>query len=412
MPTLFRGLCTLSRRLSLPAGYGFTLAEHIDALDGGTWDALTAGRSVFLDRRYLRVLEGAGPENLHPKYAIVHRERRPVFALAAQSLLVRGENLLPHTLETPRGTRHAIRGAAGHWQERLLVCGNMLSCGDHGLGLAPGEDIATLWPAVYEALYRLRKADPHARSHDFVLLKDLPATAADANAEAGTAAALSKLQFERIETEPAMCLTLEPGWRTYEDYLGALTTKYRGAARKVFKEITEAGLTVTRGPIDPREGDALHALYLQVASQADVRLVQLPAGHFPALSAALGEDCRCTVIRRGESPVAFVVTLRDGDGAAAYFVGFDRTEAERAPLYLRLLHASIEDALSLGARRLAFGRTALEPKARLGARPTSTVVYLQHRVPVMNWLLKALLCGVEPEPAPDRNPFKTLAPAE
>jgi hypothetical protein len=102
------------------------------------------------------------------------------------------------------------------------------------------------------------------------------------------------------------------------------------------------------------------------------------------------------------------------------------TTAERSPpvksdlgvdrrthtLYLRLLHASIEDALSLGARRLAFGRTALEPKARLGARPTSTVVYLQHRVPVMNWLLKALLCGVEPEPAPDRNPFKTLAPAE
>ena len=413
MPTLFRSLCPLTRRRSLPGAFSFALSEGVDFLDGGAWDALVARRSVFLDRRYLRVVEAAGPPNLRPRYALVYRDKKPVAAVNAQSVHVSGAALVPRELNAPHGTRRVLRGAADRWEERLLVCGNLLSCGPHGLAIAADEDPAALWPAVNEALYRLRKADRKGGSHDFVLVKDVSGPVEGPGAPASSlTASLSNLEFKRIETEPAMCLTLEPGWRTYDDYLKALTTKYRGAARKVHKEIAEAGLTVTTGPIDPDEGDALHALYLQVAQHADVRLVCLPPAHFPALSAALGDDLRCSVIRREGRPVAFVTTLRDGDGAAAYFVGFDRQEAERAPLYLRLLHASIAHALELRANWLAFGRTALEPKARLGARPAPTAVYLQHRVPLMNWLLRALICNAEPEPAPERNPFKELAAAE
>lgn len=402
MSSLFRGFCPLDRRPRLPAGFTFALSESIDSLDAVTWDTLVGGRTAFLDRRYLRVVEGAGPPNLRPRYALVMRDRQPVAAIAAQSVHVQGSDLFEADPAAARGARRALRGVAKRWEERLLVCGNLLSCGPHGVAAAPGLTPEALWPAVHEALHRLRKAERHTGAHDFVLVKDHCGPEAEAEP-------LARMAFEPIETEPQMSLALEPGWRTYEDYLKALTTKYRGAAKKVFKEVAEAGLTVTRGPIDPAEGPALHALYLQVAQAADVRLVCLPPEHFPALSAALGDDCRCTVIRREGRPVAFVTTLRDGDGAAAYFVGFDRAEAERAPLYLRLLHAAIEDAFALGARHVSFGRTALEPKARLGARPVPTRVHLQHRVPVMNWLLRALLCGVEPEPAPDRNPFKTAA---
>ncbi len=380
-----------------PTGFGFALADGIDYLDGGAWDALTAGRSVFLRRDYLRVLETAGPANLRPRYALVFRDRRPVAAVAAQSVQVKGEGLLP----AQGFRRRAFGGAFGRWEERLLVCGNLLACGPHGVAFAPGETDA--WPGVAEALYRLRKADRLLGQHDFVVVKDLPAS------DAASAGALEGFAYEAVETEPQMSLALQPDWRTHADYLAALNTKYRGAARRVLKEVEAAGITVTSGPVAPAEAEALHALYLQVATQADVRLVTLPAAHWPALSAALGDDLRCTVLRRDGAPVAFVVTLRDGDVATAYFVGFDR--AVEAPLYLRLLHGVVADALALGCRRVDFGRTALEPKARLGARPEPVTVYLRHRVPVMNWLLKALLCGTEPEPVPERSPFKDAAPA-
>jgi hypothetical protein len=47
---------------------------------------VTSHDSLFLSRRYLRVLEEAGPENLRPCYALIFREKEPVAAVAAQRL--------------------------------------------------------------------------------------------------------------------------------------------------------------------------------------------------------------------------------------------------------------------------------------------------------------------------------------
>jgi hypothetical protein len=79
------------------------------------------------------------------------------------------------------------------------------------------------------------------------------------------------------------------------------------------------------------------------------------------------------------------------------------------PIYLRMLHAGIADAISLGCKRISYGRTALEPKAGLGAKPQTFGILLRHRQPVLNKLIKGLLKGVEHEEAPERNPFKKAA---
>ncbi|HET9787008.1 MAG TPA: hypothetical protein VFP47_07735, partial [Pyrinomonadaceae bacterium] len=52
-----------------PSGFGFALADSIDYLDQAHWDTVTSHNSLFLSRRYLRVLEDAGPENLQQRYA-------------------------------------------------------------------------------------------------------------------------------------------------------------------------------------------------------------------------------------------------------------------------------------------------------------------------------------------------------
>jgi len=114
---------------------------------------------------------------------------------------------------------------------------------------------------------------------------------------------------------------------------------------------------------------------------------------------------RTTVVRRGEHLVGFVNTLRDGDTAIGYQIGFDRSAAAEAPIYLRLLQATIESALQFGCRRLSLGRTALEPKARLGAQPQPIELWLRHRIPALNMLVKGLVGHVHHDEAPDRNPF-------
>lgn len=95
----------------------------------------------------------------------------------------------------------------------------------------------------------------------------------------------------------------------------------------------------------------------------------------------------------------FVTTIKDGETAIGYFIGFDTAANAELPLYFALLHAVVGDAIDLGCRRLSLGRTALDPKARLG-------VWIRHRVKALTPLVPHLQRGPPHGDPPDRNPFK------
>jgi hypothetical protein len=64
-------------------------------------------------------------------------------------------------------------------------------------------------------------------------------------------------------------------------------------------------------------------------------------------------------------------------------------------------------AIDLGCKRLSLGRTALEPKARLGARPDPMRIWIRHRIPMLNLIVRGLLHTIDDhEEPPERNPFK------
>jgi hypothetical protein len=395
-----------------PSGFDFALADRVDFLNGVAWDTVTARGSQFLQRKVLRVIEAHGPDNLVPRYALIFRGQQPVAAVAAQLVTVTSKHLLKEELgggrngsSVQRVLTPAAKLATAQLNEPLLVAGNLMSWGFHGIAFAAGEDPAALWPGVAEALYRIRRAERLLGQTNLVLVKDL--TEREQGLEA-----LRRFSYRPMETEPNMVLALNPAWRTYDDYLGALDAKYRRNAKDQVKKLTAAGCTVeTLTDLAPH-ASRLHELYLAVQRNAAVRLVTLPPNFIPALSGALRDNFRCTVIRRGEQILGFVTSIRDGDTAIAYYIGFDRAAAaEGLPIYLRLLHATIADAIGWGCKSLSLGRTALEPKAALGAKPESMTVWLRHRVPALNWIIRGMLGVVSHEEAPERNPFKAGADA-
>ena len=378
-------------------GFGFALSDSVEYLDNERWDGLTANNSLFLSRRYLRVLEEAGPENLQQRYALIFRGRTAVAAVAAQRITVS----ISRVSKTPKHKK--ITAPLKRLEEQMLVCGNVLSWGMHGVAFAPNEDPAAVWPAVAEALYRIRRADKLFGNSDLIMVKDIP------DSQAAGAAALSRFSYRPLETEPNMVLDIPPGWRTYEDYLGSLTSRYRKAAKQIDKDILAGGCRVEE--IEPGEisrfAKTLHELYLQTHNNARIRLVTLPPVFLPTLAERLGADLRFSVVRRDGELLGFVTTVRDGDTAVGYYVGFDRKANAEAPIYFRLLQEVVDHAIKLGCRRLSLGRTALEPKARLGARPAPLRIWIRHRIPMLNVLVRALLHTIShhDEP-PQRNPFK------
>jgi len=184
----------------------------------------------------------------------------------------------------------------------------------------------------------------------------------------------------------------------------------RAHAKQVHKDVESAGYQVEllRDANEvARHAESLHELYLQTHRNARVRLVTLSPAFLPTLAEVLGADLRCTVVRRDEQLLGFVITVRDGETAIGYYIGFDRTTNAETPIYFRLLQTVVDDAIQFSCRRLSLGRTALEPKARLGARPDPLRIWIRHRIPMLNVVVRGLLHTIShhDEP-PDRNPFK------
>lgn len=389
-------------------GHRFVIADDVRFLHAADWDAVARNGGFFMSREYLRVLADHGPENVSPRCALVYSGLKPVAAIAAQIVTVQGRRVVKPGKKAKDGAsllKRALlpigKSAVARMEERVLVCGNLLSWGRHGVAFADGVDTASLWPAVAEALYRIRRGEKLMGDAALMVIKDLSPE------DLPAAELLKRYGYRAAKTDPDMVLTFDPKWRSYDDYLASLDGKYRKSARQIFADAAAAGVTFEQLDHMESHAERLHELYLEVHEMAAVRPFTLPVGFLPALAAGVGPALRCTVARRGGQIVGFVTTLKDGDTAIGYYIGFDRSvAAEGAPLYLGLLHGTIRDALALGCRRLSLGRTALEPKARLGAKPVPLHLWTRHRSAALNVLLRGLLNSVPHDEAPERNPFK------
>jgi hypothetical protein len=387
-----------------PTGFALAIADQAHMLNPGHWDQVTAQASVFCSRAYLAVLDTHAPAGMRTHHALVYRDGQPVAAVSAQSFAVSANALAtPEELASKRD--QFAWSTLARAEQRVLVCGNLLSWGPHGVTFAPGVRPEDAWPGVADALYRIRRADRLFGQTDLVLVKDLP------HELAGTTATLLPYSYRRFETEPDMRLTLDPAWRSFDDYLGSLRKDYRKAIKTVRKDVEAAGLRVERLDLAGvrAHSTAMHRLYLDVLSRQALAFTTLRPSYLPALAEALGEGFATTAIRSPDGALAgFVTTVRDGGGAVGYYIGYDRALADKGvPVYLRLLQGVVEDALTLGAAHVSFGRTALEPKARLGAVPVPLTGFIRHRIDPLNMLVRRMLSSM-PEPAepPARNPFK------
>ncbi|MES2259616.1 MAG: GNAT family N-acetyltransferase [Pseudomonadota bacterium] len=398
------------KRLRGPADLYYALADSIGMLDAGAWRELAKESGFFMSIDYLKALESVLPLNLSPRYALIYcgegMERKPVAAVYMQIAEISLAQARPEKSAEQQGRVAPLERLAGSAKQRVLTCGNLLTYGQHGIAFAPGVDSKLAWHGVAEVLYRVRQAEKLVGKTHFIMIKDLH------EPFAAQASYLENLSYRYVETEPNMLLALDPAWTSYDDYLASLASKYRTKIRStIFKVMDDAACTVEQVTDLSAVQQHIHQLYKAVQVNADFRPFELLPHYFPALQQVAGERFRCSVVRRDNAMLGFLISVADGDTALAYHIGFDRGAAADLPIYLRLLHAGIADAIALGCKQISYGRTALEPKASLGAKPQAFGILVRHRQPVLNKLMKRLLLGIEHDDAPERNPFKKSAPA-
>ena len=389
-----------------PSGYDFAIADSVQLLNHQHWDGLVEHGSVMMSRGYLNAIRYAGPTGFMQRAGIIYHLGQPVAAFCTQSLDVNAAQLVSShdelsDVDSSQLSKKLKRKALKTIDRRLLICGNVLSWGAHGLVIRDGHACDELWTAIAEGMYRLRRGDKLHGQTDYVIIKDLPAAISD------RATSLSKFGYRAVETEPDMVLHLNTDWQSFEDYLGSLTKKYRKSARTAVKSVQTAGITVEpTTSVDDRLSQQVYRLYQAVRSKASVRIGEVSPDFFARLATELGGDFAMIVARQGDKVVGFVTVIRDGSTAIGYYIGIDYEANADAPIYHRLLFAVIEQAIRWRCERISFGRTALDAKARLGCVPEPMFVWIRHRVPVLNVFVRQLLRVVSHDEPPERNPFK------
>ena len=105
-------------------------------------------------------------------------------------------------------------------------------------------------------------------------------------------------------------------------------------------------------------------------------------------------------------PVSFSFYVRDGDRLEAHSVGVDYDINREYELYQNLLYDSVVTGIDVGARTVSYGRTALEMKSNLGAKPQPLRCWARHSGPLRNRLIRPLFHYLRPSRWTPRDPWK------
>lgn len=371
------------------------------------WRQVQPADDHFLRVAYLAALEAAAPQHMEFRYLVVLEGDQPVGLIYMQLIHFRTDESLNSTLSGPVRSLQTLGRFFKSCLARKMafdgvVCGNLLLTGAHAFHFLPRVGEGNALDLVCTSLDLLAThADTCSCQPKVVLVKDFPAR------RSRIAATFLERQYRLLTFQPNMVLRLRPHWRTFDDYLADMTSKYRVRARRAAKKAA----ALQRRMLDLHEiatrSDALFQLYRRMADQADFNAILLHPRYFLRVKEALADDFILTGWFDGERLIGFDTAVRNGTRLEAHFLGYEPAYNPSRQIYLNMLYHLVALALELGVEELVFGRTALEIKSSVGAEPEEMHCFLRHRSPLPNSLLALLIDYLEPKVAwVQRSPFK------
>jgi len=386
-----------TEKLSLP--YSHQIYCHTHELPH-YWDLLANG-NIFLSKKYLEALEKAAPTNMTCHFIEVFRGNEPVAIALSQFLDLNSIDCY--------GNKNQVKHLSlknylfRKYSSRILVMGNNMLSGQNAYAVSATANIPQVLHALSLAADQL-KAIFNSKGIEIHLttFKDFQATEMD---NFGMSAFKDDLRFS---VQPNMVLALSDEWKSEQDYVNAMSKKYRAQfkrSRTKAKGIEKKELGLEE--IIAQE-DKLQELYLHVASNAPFNTFYLPKNHFSVLKEKLHSAFMLVGYFMDGQLIGFKTMIRNGAVLDTYFLGYDDSIQKEKMLYLNMLYDMTSHAIQNGFSKIIFGRTALEIKSSIGARPEEMVGLMKHSSKLINRFLPFFFNYLEPKTVwQERNPFQT-----
>ena len=358
------------------------------------WDSI-AQANIFLSTKYLQVLESAAPANMKCQYiGIFNQEELIGIALAQFIDLSHLESYGERDKKLKTWVRNYL---FSQFSSKLLFIGNNMLSGQNAFlvkndALIP-EVLKTLKNAVAELNQNFKI---HLTSFKDFMPSDLP--------NFDQAVFKKDLKFT---SQPNMIFEINPLWIEEEDYVKALTKKYRDQyKRSRNKALGIEKKKLTLDEIEDQQ-EIIYDLYLHVAENAPFNTFYLPKNHFYELKEKLKDDFMLYGYFIDGKLIGFNTLIKNGKSLDTYFLGYDEKIQKEKMLYLNMLYDMIACGISLKFKNIIFGRTALEIKSSVGAIDTPMFGFMRHSQPLINQFLGRIFNYLEPETTwKRRSPYK------
>ncbi|MBT8232940.1 MAG: GNAT family N-acetyltransferase [Saprospiraceae bacterium] len=387
----------------LGESYQLKIASGIGGIKD-EWSQLS-NKTIFAGVEYLELLEEYGPIGYKYYYAILLKNEIPQTAFYFQKKRVElSKDFRVHTHSNSFFDKMKVAFLKRFFKfvnHEILICGNVLLTGEFAYGpthlFEPNSQIFdTIFKSTVDFIQQIDKVKVQS-----ILCKDYY--------KEGPHKILSfkASGFYEFEVQPTMIVNVNPEWKSLDDYLGAVKSKYRVKFKKVIKK--SGGLEFKRMSINDAEkyNDAMYALYKRTADRATFSLFTLNEKYFYKLKETLKENLQLLGVFKEDQILGFFTFVKDNDHGDAHFLGYNVNENSKYQLYFNMLLRLVEESISQGSSSLNLSRTALEIKSSVGAEPHAMYVYLKHLNPIINKLLPFILDRVVPENNwEQRRPFK------
>jgi hypothetical protein len=215
--------------------------------------------------------------------------------------------------------------------------------------------------------------------------------------------------YNEFQVEPNFVLDIKSDWKTFDNYLNALASKYRVRAKRAFKKL---GNSVEKKEFFEERIIAnkleINALYAQVSGNSGFNLVDLHPDYFLEMKSNLGERFRLFGYFLDQKLIGFFTIINNGEELEAHFLGYEASLNHEHQVYLNMLFDLIRLGIEGNFKRIIFSRTAHEIKSSIGAEPVEMSLFMKHDNIVMNRLLPIIQNVLSPKEVwTPRAPFKT-----
>ncbi len=363
------------------------------------WNDL-AHDNIFLSVPYLKVLEDSAPENMDCHFIGLFKAEKLVgIALSQKICLTHVSSFgVNKSCFKSKLRSFVFKQFAAH----VLVIGNNMLTGQNAFYFAnellftDGLQLLEKAAIQLKANFKTKKQNIHITTFkDFDVI------------EQGKFKIDTFASYHPFNIQPNMVFDIPENWDTADDYVAALSKKYRDQYKRSHKKlegITKRKLSIEEITI---HNDKIYELYLNVTKNAPFNTFYLHKDHFMSFKKNLEHNFLFYAYFIDDKMIGFNTLIKNDTTIDTYFLGYDDHYQRDKMLYLNMLYDMIGYSINKRFKKIIFARTALEIKSSVGAKPQEMFGIIKHNNKIINIFMPRLFKFFEPEVTwIERNPFK------